>query len=118
VQGPPITVKCECGELEHVPYGDRWECPKCGRRWDTNQIPRADYDGVMREMRHFRFTAVAAFVVIAVAFTIIALTVSQTFFLLMPVVLAGWYIWYMPWWRRKVRKRARSLPKWELRPEK
>jgi hypothetical protein len=32
-------------------------------------------------------------------------------------VLAGWFLGYMPWWRRKLRRQARSLPKWKLHPE-
>ena len=55
--------------------------------------------------------------VAAVVFTVVALVVSQSLFLLLPVVLAGWYVWYMPLWRAKVRRRARSLPTWNLTPE-
>jgi hypothetical protein len=36
---------------------------------------------------------------------------------MLPVVLAGWYLFYMPLWRAKVRRRARSLPTWQLHPE-
>ena len=43
--------------------------------------------------------------------------VSQSLALLLPVVLAGWYLFYMPLWRAKVRRRARSLPTWQLHPE-
>jgi hypothetical protein len=118
VRGPPITVKCECGEVHDVPYGERWRCERCGRSWDTSQIPSSEYDGILREMRRFRISAVAAFLVIAAAFTVLALAVAQSFFLLMPVVMAGWYTWYMPMWRRKLRRRARSLPRWELTAEK
>lgn len=114
---PPITVRCDCGETRHVPYGERWQCEGCGRRWNTAQIPADEYYGILREMRNFRLTAIGAAVVLGVGFTILALTVSQSLFLLLPVVLGIWYIWYMPMWRRKVRRRARSLPKWQLHPE-
>jgi Flp pilus assembly protein TadB len=117
MKGPPITIRCECGETKQVPYGERWTCEGCGRRWNTAQIPAAEYDGILREMRRFRLTAIAAALVLGVGFTIAAVTVSQSLFLLLPVVLAAWYIWYMPLWRRKVRRRARSLPKWQLTPE-
>jgi len=117
VKGPPITVRCDCGEVAHVPYPETWQCPTCGRRWNTGQIPADEYYGILREMRRFRLTAIGAAVVFAVVFTVLAVAVSQSLLLLLPVVLAGWYVWYMPLWRRKVRRRARSLPKWQLRPE-
>jgi hypothetical protein len=116
VKAPPITVACDCGELEHVAYGETWQCA-CGRRWNTTQIPADEYWGILRDMRRFRLTAIAAAVLIGVGFTVLALVVSHSLFLLLPVVLGGWYTLYMPWWRRKVRRRARSLPKWQLRPE-
>jgi hypothetical protein len=28
-----------------------------------------------------------------------------------------WFIWFMPWWRRRIRRRARNLPTWQLTPE-
>ncbi len=117
MKGPPITIRCECGETRQVPYGERWTCERCGRSWNTAQIPAEEYEGILREMRRFRLSAIAAALVLGVGFTIVALIVSQSFFLLLPVVLTAWYIWYMPLWRRKVRRRARSLPKWQLTPE-
>jgi hypothetical protein len=117
VKGPPITVKCECGELRQVPYGDAWTCERCHRRWNTAQIASEEYEAILREMRRFRLSAIGAAVVLAAAFAVIALVVSQSLFLLLPVVLGAWYMWYMPLWRRKVRRRARSLPTWHLTPE-
>lgn len=117
MQGPPITIRCECGEVEHVPYGERWQCERCGRRWNTAQIPAEDYWGIMREMRWHRLVVIGMAVGLALVFGLLAVFVSEGLFLLLPVVLAFWFIWYMPWWRRKVRRRARSLPKWDLHPE-
>lgn len=117
VKGPPITVKCECGELKHVPYGEVWECEQCGRRWNTNQIPAEEYDGLLREMRRFRLSAIGAAVVLGAGFGLLAIFVSQSLFLMLPAVLGLWYIWYMPFWRRKVRRRARNLPTWQLTKE-
>ena len=54
MKGPPITVSCHCGEVRHIPYGEAWTCEKCGRRWNTAQIPAEDYWGIMREMRTYR----------------------------------------------------------------
>jgi hypothetical protein len=117
MRGPPITIRCECGETRHVPYGERWECEGCGRRWNTAQIPAEEYDGILRDMRRFRLSAIGFAVVTAAAFTALAIFVSESLFLLLPVVLSAWYIFYMPLWRAKVRRRARSLPTWQLHPE-
>ena len=117
MKGPPITIRCECGETKQVPYPERWTCEQCGRSWNTGQIPAEEYEGILREMRRFRLNAIAAAAILTVVFSILALTVSQSLFLLLPVLLAFWYIWYMPLWRRKVRRRARSLPTWHLTPE-
>lgn len=116
MKGPPITVKCDCGRAEHVRYGEVWACG-CGKRWNTAQIASEEYYAILREMRRFRVSAVGAAVVVAAAFTVLALAVSQSLFLLLPVVLGAWYMWYMPMWRRKVRRRARSLPTWRLTPD-
>jgi hypothetical protein len=34
-----------------------------------------------------------------------------------PAAFIVWYMWYWPWHRKRVHRAARSLPKWELRPE-
>ena len=114
---PPITIACECGELKHVPYRDVWVCERCGRRWDTAQIPEEEYYGLLREMRRLRLFPIGIALGFLVVFGLLALLVSQALFMLLPVVLAFWFIWYMPWWRRKVRRRARGAPRWELRPD-
>jgi hypothetical protein len=117
MRGPPITVACECGETRHVPYGERWTCENCGRSWNTAQIPAEEYWGMMRDMRRLRLVPIAVALGSAVVFGLLALFVAESLFILFPVVLAGWFLLYMPIWRRKVRRQARSLPKWQLRPE-
>ena len=117
MKGPPITVTCECGVARHVPYGDTWECEACGRRWNTNQIPAEAYWGIMSEMRRYRLYVIGAALGLAVVFGLLALLVSPGLILLLPLVMAFWFIWFMPWWRRRLRRRARSLPSWSLTPE-
>jgi hypothetical protein len=117
MRAPPITIACDCGEMKHMAYGETWECEKCGRRWNTNQIPADEYWAILRDMRRLRLSVMGIALGIAAVFGLLALFVSEGFFLLLPIVLAGWFIWYMPWWRRRVRRRVRSLPKWNLRPE-
>jgi hypothetical protein len=117
MRGPPITVRCECGEVRHVPYGDRWTCERCGRTWNTAQIPAGEYHAIMRDMRNLRLSVIGVAVGLAAVFGLLALLVSESLFLLLPVVLAAWFILYMPRWRRLARRRARSLPTWDLHPE-
>jgi len=117
VKGPPITVSCECGEVRHVPYGETWQCESCGRRWNTTQIPADVYWGIMREMRNYRLAVIGVALGTAALFGVLALFVNPALLLVFPLVLTGWFIWFMPWWRRKLRRRARSLPSWKLTPE-
>jgi hypothetical protein len=117
VRGAPITVRCDCGDVQHVPYGETWECPTCGKRWNTTQIPAEQYWGIMEDMRRFRLQVMGIAVAIAVPFALLGLFVGQRFFLLFPLVLGFWFFFFMPQWRRKVRAATRSLPTWHLRPE-
>ena len=117
MRGAAITIKCDCGQVEYVPYGDAWTCPKCSRRWNTNQIPAEEYWGIMREMRRYRIQAIAIALIIGVGFAFLFATTGPGAISLIPFVLGGWYFFYMPQWRRKVRARARSLPTWQLHPE-
>jgi hypothetical protein len=118
VRGAPITIRCDCGEVRSVGYGDRWTCDACGRRWNTTQIPADAYWGIMREMRRYRFSVFGMALAIAAVFALLGVFAGQQFFVLLPLALGFWFLWYMPLWRRKVRRRARNLPKWQLRPEK
>jgi hypothetical protein len=117
VKGPPITVSCHCGKVEYVPYGKSWTCEACGRRWNTAQIPADDYWGLMRAMRNYRLAIVGIALGLTAALGLLALLVAQNLILLLPVVLTFWFIWFMPWWRRRMRRRVRELPGWQLTPE-
>jgi hypothetical protein len=117
MKGVPITVTCRCGEARHVPYGETWQCESCSRRWNTGQIPADVYWGIMREMRNYRLLVIGIALGLGLAFSVLAFVVAERLILLLPVVLAFWLIWFMPWWRRKVRVAARSLPTWKLEPE-
>jgi fatty acid desaturase len=118
VRGAPITVRCDCGDVRYVPYGERWTCEQCGRRWNTAQIPAEAYWGIMREMRRYRLSVMGTALAIVAVFALLGAFAGGRFLLLMPIVLGFWFLWYMPLWRRKVRRRARNLPRWQLRPEK
>jgi hypothetical protein len=114
---PPITVKCECGETKELAYGERWQCEQCKRSWDTNQIPAAEYDGLLRRMRRARLEAIGVAAVLAAIFVPLIIVVNAGFIFVIPVVAAAWLFLYLPIWRRKVRRAASSAPRWELHPE-
>jgi hypothetical protein len=117
VKGARITVKCDCGAVNYLDYGDTWKCDRCRRRWNTNQIPPEEYWGLMREMRDARVKVMGAGVTFGVAVLVLAVVVSHAFLVLLPVVFGGWYLVYMPRWRKRLRLKARAAPTWTLRPE-
>lgn len=117
MKGPPITIRCHCGTVERVPYGEAWTCPACGRRWDTTQIPSEHYEAIMSEMRRYRIQAGLTGIGIGIAVGAIALLSDRPIFPLALVAMAAWLLLYMPRWRRKVRARARALPSWTLHPD-
>ena len=55
--GPPITITCECGEKRDLRYGEQWQCERCGKRWDTRQIPAEQYEAIRRLQWRFRARA-------------------------------------------------------------
>lgn len=117
MRGALITVRCGCGQTTHLPYGEKWECPHCGRRWNTNQIPADQYWGIMREMRRYRLAAMGVALVIGAVGVVLSLLVGKQLLIPAIVVLGFWFICFMPYWRRRVRGRARSLPTWGLHSE-
>lgn len=116
MRGALITVKCDCGGLSYLAYGESWRCPECRRRWDTTQIPSEEYWAIMRRMRNYRFQAMAVAVVTAAGFALLAATQGQRALLFVPVVFGGWFLVYMPMLRRRMRRATRQLPTWLLRP--
>jgi len=115
VKGPPITVTCDCGVIQRIPYGEACTCPSCGRRWDTAQIPVEEYEGVMRDMRRYRVQAMVLGSSIGLGVVALAVLTDRPLFPLALIAMAGWWLVYMPQWRRKVRARVRNLPTWKLR---
>lgn len=114
---PPITIACDCGEMRHVPYGDRWTCESCGKTWNTSQIPVDEYQGLLRDQRRERLLPVGVSLAIFAIFGVLAFLVSESLILLAPIVVAGWLLLFMPFWRARLRRRTRTLPRWQLTPE-
>lgn len=117
MRAPLIAIRCDCGELRRVAYGEVWQCERCGRRWNTGQIPQAEYWGILKEMRRARLQVVAVALLVVAVFLPLAAFVSQGLFLFIPVLLGAWFVWFMPFWRRRLRRRARDLPTWTLKAE-
>jgi hypothetical protein len=118
MRGAPITIRCDCGQVERVPYGQIWQCRECGRRWNTEQIPADEYWGIMREMRRYRLQVLGISLVLGIGFAIALANLNVRRVLpLILALMAFWFLVYMPRWRQKVRRRARNLPHWQLHPE-
>jgi len=117
VRGALITIRCDCGGIGYVPYDVRWECPTCHRRWNTGQIPAAEYWAIMHDMRRMRINVLTTALGIVVPIVALSVVLGFRILLLLPVMMSFWYLFYMPRWRRRVRQRARSLTSWQLHPE-
>ena len=117
VRGAQITVRCDCGGIGYIPYGERWECVTCHRRWNTGQIPAEEYWGIMRDMRRMRISVILTALALVVPIVALAVFVGFQLLLLLPVVMSFWFFFYMPRWRRRVREQARSMRRWKLHPE-
>jgi len=114
---PPITIKCECGETREVAYGERWRCEKCGRSWNTQQIPVEEYDGLLRRMRRHKLEALGATAVAAAVMIPLIVFISSRFILFVPLLMCVWLVVLLPFWRRRYRRSAHGAPRWELHPD-
>jgi|SRR5436305_13119315 hypothetical protein len=114
---PPITISCECGEKRDLAYGERWECETCSRAWNTQQIPREEYDELLRQVRRHKLEAFGAAIVGAVVLIPLIAVVSTRFIALVPIAMAGWLFVFLPAWRRRYRRTAATAPRWQLHPE-
>ena len=114
---PPITVTCDCGTGASLAYGERWTCERCGRSWNTQQIPAEDYEGLLRRMRRHKIEVLAAAAMAAAVLVPLIVFVSGRFIAVVPMAMAAWLFLFMPYWRRRYRRSARGSPRWELHPE-
>jgi len=118
LRGPPITVGCECGVKHELDYGERWTCDGCGRAYDSNRIPREEYELVRRTQLRFRVLPVCLGLLVlalAVFFTLTG-NVFSVFFLL-PLALMLWFVFLRPAHRKRYRRAIAELPRWNLRAE-
>lgn len=115
--GPRITVDCDCGTRALVPYGDALDC-SCGRRWDTSQIPRAEYAQVLAvARRHRRNELLFVATVAALLVALVVVARSAPLFVTIPIFLAVWVRFFRPWWTSRRKPSVRGLPQWQLRSD-
>jgi hypothetical protein len=117
VAKPPITISCECGEKRDVAYGERWRCETCGRTWNTGQIPAEEYEQLLRSVRRHKLEALGLGGGAAAVLVPLIVFVSATFIALVPLAMMGWLLVFLPRWRRRYHRTARTAPRWELHPE-
>ena len=118
LRGPPITLKCECGESAEVQYGEEWQCPNCGRHYDTNKIPAEDYERIRRTQLRFRILPIAYGLIVSVIAMFFILTGNAfSVFFLLPISVMAWFMLIRPVHRRRYREAIADLPRWDLRAE-
>ncbi len=91
MRGAQITVRCDCGDIGYVAYGERWVCRKCRRAWNTTQIPAEEYWGIMRDMRRLRLTVMGVALCLVVPIAALTPILGVRILLLLPIVLAFWF---------------------------
>jgi hypothetical protein len=117
-KGPPITVKCECGEKRDLRYGERWRCESCGRQYDTNQIPAQEYAALRRDRVHDRILPTIVFVTLGclvLVFALIGRPLAAV--LIVPLVGFLWGTFVRPKRRRRQYKAIAERPRWQIRAD-
>jgi hypothetical protein len=114
---PPVSIQCECGEARSVPFGGTWTCERCGRVWNTRQIPEHEYLARVRRMRRFKVEPFGLVALGLAVFIPLIFFVNPSVFFLALFASFAFIAFYMPFWRRRVRRAAADAPTWELHPE-
>ncbi len=114
---PPITLTCDCGETQAVPYGERWQCRKCRRTWDTSQIPEEEYKAVLRIQRRYRIVPMVLLILVIAAVVLFIALGRVLAVILVPFVLTLWFMFVRPIQRKHLKAQIAALPEWKLTPE-
>ena len=118
LRGPPIAVTCKCGAKRDLRYGESWRCERCGRRWNTEQIPPQQYELIRRTQLRFRVLPVIYGLVVAGTAIFFTLTGNLfSVFVLLPLAVMTWFLFVRPAHRKRYRRAIADLPRWQLRPE-
>jgi hypothetical protein len=117
-RGPPITVKCECGERRELRYGERWRCEGCGRNYDTNRIPVQEYTALRRDRVRDRILpsiVIAAATAIALVFVLIGRPLAVI--VVFPLTGFVWSSFVRPARRRRQYQAIADRPRWKLKAD-
>lgn len=115
---PPIKITCDCGTGTSLAYGERWTCPRCGKTWNTAQIPREQYDALLASVRRYRLLVFAPAIGLAVILVPLGVLVNARYAYLLFVLELAFVLWVVPPLRRRASRQAlASTPKWQLSPE-
>jgi hypothetical protein len=116
---PRITLRCDCGAEALVAYGERWTCDACGRTYDTNRIPEADYQAIQDMRRRYRVVGYVGVSLVAALVLLLALTAQQfQLFIGLPFILIFWFMYVRPLMRSRYRRRVGELTRtWTLKAE-
>jgi hypothetical protein len=117
-RGPKITVSCRCGEKQYLGYGEQWTCERCGRRWDTNQIPVEQYAAIRSTQLRYRRVPIAISVV-ALACILAGVLVGKALggLIIVAIIATTWSMFFRPIHSRKYRQALAQLPTWTLTPD-
>jgi len=117
-KGPPITVKCECGQSRDLRYGERWRCEDCGRNYDTGQIPIEEYASLRRAQVHDRILPSIVFAT-AVAGALVFVLIGRPLAVVVVFPLTGflWSSFVRPARRRRQYKAIADRPRWQLKAD-
>jgi hypothetical protein len=117
-RGPPITLTCECGERRDLRYGERWQCEKCGRTWDTNRIPAEEYAAIIHGKRRQVFAPLAVTLLVGLLVLYLVLEGrAVAAIMIVPMVGYGWAQFIRPARRRRHLRELSELPRWQIKPE-
>jgi hypothetical protein len=116
-EAPSIAITCECGASESVALGSRWRCEACGRTWDTSRIPVHEVLARTRRMRRYQLEAVVLTSLLVATFLVLVVLVDPGLILLGAAAAFAWIFFYLPFWRRRVRRALGEAPRWQLTPE-
>jgi hypothetical protein len=117
-KGPPITVKCECGERREMRYGEVWKCENCGRRYDTNKIPAGEYAAFRRQRVQDR--TIPALYITVVALIGLGFVIAGRPLALILVIPTGGFIWstfIYPKRRARQHRAIRERPRWQIKAD-
>jgi hypothetical protein len=114
-KGPPITVKCECGERRDLRYGERWRCDGCGRSYDTNRIPLEEYASLRRKQVHDRILPSIVFAA-AAAVALVFVLIGRPLAVIVVLPLTGflWSSFVRPARRRRQYQAIADRPRWKI----